>query len=84
MLRIPFETQGNIEFDNQEVENAPSSRLGQARQHKYKEGTDGKKLDIDFSSGLVAIAGRLLQLCQNVIVCHKKGRGVRTNRESCI
>ena len=66
VLRIPFETQGNIEFDNQEVENAPSSRLGQARQHKYKEGTEGENLDIDVFGGLVAIADTALSKCSRL------------------
>ena len=61
LLRIPpCETKGNLEFDSLEVENTPSSLLGKARQHKYRDGTAGEKLDIDFFGGVVAIVGTAL------------------------
>ena len=62
VLRILFETQGSLKFDSQEVENAPSSWLGQAQQHKYKEGAAWKKLDIDYFGGMVAIIDTALSM----------------------
>ena len=61
VLRIaPCETQGNLKFDSQEVDNTPSYRLRKARQDKYRAVTAGEKLDIDFFGGVVAIVGTAL------------------------
>ena len=60
VLRIPFETQGNLKFDSQEVENAPMSWLRQARLHKYREGMGWETLNIDYFGGVVVIIATAL------------------------
>ena len=60
VLRIPFETQRNLKFDSQEVENAPMSWLEQARLYKYREGMSWEKLDIYYFGGRVSIIATAL------------------------
>jgi hypothetical protein len=73
LLRItPCETKGNLEFDSQEVENTPSSRLGKARQHKHRDGTAEAKFEIYFFGGVVAIVGTALSKSRLVSCCENK------------